>query len=267
MNRILPFLAGLCLSGYSSTGQTPVLSAGAFSRANSLVAQPAYPSIDQNPAGIGGIASGFLLFNYLKIVPVEGFHTTGVQGIFRAGMFNYGFSVDSFGDRHYRENRAAVALARKQDRVSLGLKMSYAGVHTAGMGSRKTLSGEAGMVITPASFISLGLSVMNFTAAKIDENHSFPVVLAVGAVLHTNEKVNLSGQLDYRTGGRAEVRFGMAYQIRDQLGFSAGINPEMRSVHFGTNVLAGRYGFLYAIATHPYAGIAHHTTFMYKLRD
>lgn len=267
MKRLIFILTGCCLLSHISPAQFSVLGADAFGRGNSLVAVPGSASIYHNPGGIAGDTSGFLSFNYLKAMPVEGFHTTGVQGIFRAGSFNYGFSVDSFGDRYYGENRVALALARKQGRVLMGVRISYAGIHTAGMGSRKILFGEAGMIVSPAPLVSLGLSLMNITAAKSYEEYAFPVALAVGAALHPNEKVNLSGQLDYRAGGCKEVRFGLAYQVREQLGFSAGINPQMRSVHFGTTVLAGRYGFLYGIATHPYAGAAHHATFIYKLRD
>lgn len=267
MKRFFLSLTGLCLFSCYCPAQFTLLGADAFGRANSLVAVPGFSSIYQNPGGIGAETSGFLAFNHLKILAVEGFHTTGVQGVFRGREFNYGFSVDSFGDRHYRESRAGLALARKQGRVSLGVKMSYMGIHTAGMSSRKTLLGEVGMVVTPVPHVSLGLCLINFTSARLYEGHPFPTVLAIGAALHPNPKVNISGQLDYRTRGEAAVRFGLHYQVREQLGFSAGINPEMRSVHFGTNVLAGRYGFFYGVATHPYVGLAHHTTFIYKLHE
>lgn len=267
MNRTLSLFAGFCLLAHFSPAQFTVLGADAFGRANSLVAVPGYSSIYQNPAGIGADTSGFLAFNYLKTVPVQGFHTTGVQGVFIGNGFNFGFSIDSFGDRHYRESRAGLALARKQDRVSLGIKMSYVGMHSAGMGSRKAFLGELGMVVMPVSRVSLGLSLINFTSARFSGSRPFPVVLALGAALHPNPRISLSGQLDYRLSGKPVVRLGLHYQVRDQLGFSAGINPEMHSVHFGAHVRAGRYRFLYGIATHPYVGIAHHTTFIYQLHD
>lgn len=123
------------------------------------------------------------------------------------------------------------------------------------------------MVVAPVPYISLGLSLINFTGAKFYQGHPFPVVLALGAAVSPNPKVNISGQMDYSTGRGAALRFGLHYQVREQLGFSAGINPEMHSVHFGAHVRAGRYRFLYGIATHPYVGIAHHTTFIYQLHD
>ncbi|MBX2951387.1 MAG: hypothetical protein KF870_02705 [Leadbetterella sp.] len=263
-NTILLF-TGLCLLPYSSSAQFTVLGAEAFGRANSLVAVPGFSSMYQNPGGIGVDTSGFLSFNFLKILPVRGLHTTGVQGVFRGRGFNYGFSVDSFGDTYYRESRAGLALARKQDRVAMGVKISYIGV--SGVGPRSAFLGEIGMVVTPVPMVSLGLCMVNFTSAKFYDDHPLPTVLALGAGIYPNSRVNLSGQLDYRVGGGAALRLGLDYQVRKQLGFSAGIDPEMRSVHFGTRVLAGRYGFLYGIATHPYVGIAHHTTFIYKLHD
>lgn len=265
MKSTILFVTGFCLLPYSSVAQFSVLGAEAFGRANSLVAVPGSSSVYQNPGGIGMDTSGFLAFNFLKILPVEGFHTTGVQGVFRGRGFNYGFSVDSFGDTHYRESRAGLVLARKQDRVSVGVKMSYMSV--SGTGSRSAFLGEIGMVITPVPLVSLGLCLINFTSAGFYQDNPFPTVLAAGISISPNTSVSLSGQLDYRTGGRAVVRLGLDYQVRKQLGFSAGIDPEMRSVHFGTRVLAGRYGFLYGMATHPYAGLAHHTTFIYKLHD
>ncbi len=267
MKRFFLSLTVLCIFSCYCSAQYIQLGADAFGRANSLVAVPGFSSIYQNPGGIGAETSGFLAFNYLKTLAVEGFQTTGVQGVFRGRGFNYGFSVDSFGDRHYRESRAGVALARRQDRVALGVKMSYMGIHTAGISSRKTFLGEVGMVVTPMPYLSLGLSLINFTSAKFYEGRPFATVLALGAGIYPNPKVNISGQLDYRSGGGTTVRFGLNYQVREQLALSAGINPEMRSVHFGTNVLVGRYGFFYGVATHPYVGIAHHTTFIYKLHE
>jgi len=265
LKKILLFIPGFFFFTFHSLAQFSVLGADAFGRANSLVAVPGFSSIYQNPGGLGGITAGFLAFHYLKILPVEGFHTTGVQGVFTGKWLNYGFCADSFGDRHYRESRAGLALAGNRDHVSVGLKVSYAGAHPAGAGTRKTLTGDAGMVVTPVPALTLGLCLFNFTSAGFYNRE--PVTLAVGAALRADQKVQFSAQMDYRTGHRAVMRFGLHYQVREQLGFSAGIDPEMRRVHFGARVLAGRYGFYYSIATHPYAGIAHHTTFIYTLHE
>ncbi len=256
------FFFALCFSTCFSHAQFGVLGADAFGRANTMVAVPGYSSLYQNAAGIGEATGAFLAFNYLQILPVEGFHTAGVQGVFTGKTLNYGFLADSFGDRHYRESRAAVALAHRRDRVSLGVKASYMSVHSSGMGTRNAVTGEVGMLVRPSPVFSLGINLMA-SPAWVEGR---PVVLAVGAGVSPHPDIQISGQVDYGMRGSA-MRLGLHYRVREQLAFSAGVDPAVRSLHWGTRILAGRYGFLYSIATHPYAGIAHHTTFIYRLHE
>lgn len=265
MKRILLLLAGFCLPALVCPAQVSVLGADAFGRGNSLVAVPGYSSIYQNPAGIAREPVGFLAFNYLRILPVEGFHTVGLQGVFVRKHFNYGFSMDSFGDRHYRETRAGVAMARAQDRVALGMKLSYLGF--SGGGTRSAVVGEAGMIVRVLPYLQLGTRIRYGNTYPEAGGATVPAVLTFGAGLSPNAKVNLSGQVDYWSKRSAEIRLGLHYRPRDQLGFSAGAYPAGRSLHFGTDVVIGRYGLIYSIATHPYAGIAQHTTLIYKLHD
>ncbi len=256
------FFFTLCFSTCFSYAQFGVLGADAFGRANTMVAVPGYSSLYQNAAGIGDATGSFLAFNYLKILPVEGFHTAGAQGVFTGKTFHYGFLADSFGDRYYRESRAAVALAHRRDRVSLGVKALYMSMHSPGMRTRNAVAGEVGMLARPSPAISLGINLVA-SPAWVEGS---PVVLAVGAGVSPHPNIQISGQVDYGDHG-STLRLGLHYRVREQLAFSAGVDPALRSLHWGTQILAGRYGFFYSIATHAYAGIAHHTTFIYRLYE
>lgn len=247
--------------------QYSFLGADAYGRANSLVAVPNYSSVYHNPSGIARLTHSFLAFNYFKTLPVEGLHTVGLHGVFKNDIVDLGFSADSFGDKYYRESRAGLVLAKKMDKVSIGLKGSYMGISIHDLSSRNTFLGEVGMMVTPSKFFSLGLHLVNFTAARLYGDVSLPVLLSFGGAINPSPKVSISSQIDYPFNTKPVVRFGMNYQIRPELGLATGVNPEMKTVNFGANVVIKKYGILYAVGTHPHVGLAHQFTLIYKLHE
>lgn len=267
MTRILLILFSLCLFYDDAACQYTFLGADAYGRANTLVAVPAYSSVYHNPGGVGALNHSFVSVGYFRALPVAGLHTVGAQGVLVNKLLNVGFSADSFGDKYYRESRVGAVLAKKMDKVSLGLKMSYLGVSVDELSNRNTVLGEVGMIVTPSRFFSLGLHLMNFTSAKLYGDVNLPTVISFGASINPGDKVNISSQLDYILNQKPKLRVGLNYRIREELALSTGINPEMRSVHFGANVLIKQYGFCYAVATHPNVGLAHNLSLIFKFGE
>jgi hypothetical protein len=267
LTKSLHTLLVFCLFCSKVFGQYSFLGADAYGRANSLVAVSTFSSVYHNPGGVGSLDHSFISVGYLRTLPIEGLHTVGAQGVYVNKALNIGFTADSFGDKYYRESRLGAILAKKMDKVSVGLKMSYLGVNIDELSSRNTLLGEAGMMVTPNRFFSLGLHLINFTGARLYGDVNLPTVVAFGLAINPSDKINISSQVDYILDHKPKLRLGLNYKIRDELALSSGINPEMRSVHFGANVLVKRYGFFYAVATHPNVGLAHNLSLIFKFNE
>lgn len=250
-----------------SSAQFSFLGADAHGMANTHVAIPAYSSVYHNPAGIAAFNQSFLSVNYFKTLPIEGLNTIGAQGVFSNSLLDVGFTADNFGDQYYRESRAGLILAKQLDKVSIGVKGSYYGVNIEDMSSRNGFIGEAGMLVNPSRFFSLGLHVLNITGTQLYTDVYLPTVVAFGAAIHPDEKLTISSQADFVTGQKLVYRFGLSYQIREALGLSSGVDPELRSLHFGLNMFVKQYGLNYAVSSHPNVGLAHHLSFVFRFNE
>jgi hypothetical protein len=243
------------------------LGAGAYGRANSLVAVPDLSSIYQNPAGIAYLDGNFAAIALHKTLPIEGLLMLGAWGNFKTKALSIGISADNFGDQYYHETRLGLAAAKKMDKVSMGLKFSLMNNAVKEMSSRQTFLGEFGILAVPSKFFSLGLHVVNFTRAKLYESQPLPTFVNFGIGLNPSKKINISGQVDYPVGEKPLLKMGLSYQIKESLGLSAGINPNLNSVHFGLNLDIKKYKFSYAVSTHPNVGLSNHLTLALLLNE
>jgi hypothetical protein len=251
----------------SAYSQYSFLGADAYGRANSLVAVSTFSSVYHNPGGVGVLNQSFVSAAYFRTLPVEGLHTVGVQGVYANKLLNVGFTADSFGDKYYKESRIGAVLSKRLDKVSIGVKFSYLGVSIDELSNRNTLLGEAGMLVTPNKFFSLGLHLINFTGARLYGDVNLPTVVAFGVAINPTDKINISSQMDYILDDKPRLRMGLHYKLRKELGLSTGINPEIRTVHFGTNIMVKQYGLFYAVATHPNVGLAHNLSLTFKFGE
>ncbi|MCF8325189.1 MAG: hypothetical protein K9I84_09550 [Leadbetterella sp.] len=250
----------ILLSIISAKAQYTYLGAGAYGRANSLVAVPDLSSIYQNPAGIGYLDYHFAAVAIHKILPVEGLLTVGAWGNIKSNIVNIGFSADNFGDEYYHETRIGLAAAKKMDKVSMGIKFSLLNNAIKEMSSKQTLLSEFGILATPSKFFSVGLHVVNFTRAKLYAAQSLPTFVNFGIGLNPSKNINISGQIDYPIGEKPLFKLGMSYQIKNHLSLSTGVNPNLNAVHFGVSFDVKNYRFAYAVSSHPNVGLSNHIT-------
>ncbi len=251
----------------STNAQYTNLGASAYGRANSLVAVADISSIYQNPAGLGYLNYNFAAVAVHKTLPVEGLLTIGAFGLLKTKPLNIGFSADNFGDDYYHETRIGLAVAKKLDKVSMGIKFSLLNNAVKEMSSKQTLLGEFGILATPSKFFSVGLHVVNFTRAKLYESQNLPTFVNFGIGLNPSKKINISGQIDYPVGDKPYLKLGMAYQIKDNFSLSTGVNPNLNAVHFGVSFEVKKYRFAYAISTHPNVGLSNHITLAILLNE
>jgi hypothetical protein len=232
-----------------------------------LVAVPDLSSIYQNPAGIAYLDYNFASVAVHKTLPIEGLLTVGAWGNIKSKIATIGFSADNFGDEYYHETRVGLAVAKKVDKVSMGIKFSLLNNAVKEMSSKQTLLGEFGILATPSKFFSVGLHVVNFTRAKLYESQTLPTFVNFGVGLNPSKKINISGQIDYLVGEKPFLKLGMVYQIKDHLSLSTGVNPNLNSVHFGVSFDLKKYRFAYAVSTHPNVGLSNHITLAILLNE
>lgn len=251
---------------HTSSAQYTSLGAENYAMANSLVAFPNRTSIYNNPAGMSFFKETSLGLSYFRVLPVEGFNTLGAWATTHKKGFSFGFSADSFGDQFYKESRAGLAISKKLDKVSMGLKFSILNNKIEEVSSKQTFLGEFGIIVTPHRFFNLGLHVVNFTRASLYSSQDLPTIVSTGAILNLSKSARFSIQLDYPLNRKPELRTGLQYTVRPNLKLMTGINPVQKTVHFGLGGVFDNKSFDYAVATMPSVGLSHQFSLHYKIR-
>jgi hypothetical protein len=237
--------------------------ADVWGQANSAVAKPSLASVYTNPAAMSFFKADGIGVGFQKILPLAGFQTVGLWGQYTLKVGTIGISADKFGDELYHESRIGMAYSKKIDRISLGLKASYLNNGIEGLSSKQTLLSEFGILTALNSQLNVGLHVINLTRAALYDSQVLPTVINVGLSWMPSEKVNFTSQLIYPVSQKPNIRLGMCYAIRPNLSISSGVDPNVRSIHFGIGINLQKFKFDYATNTHPNFGLSNNVSLQF----
>lgn len=184
--------------------------------------------------------------------------------------FSYGtcgVSLDRFGDGLYNEQRLGIAYSHQMDRVSLGMKASYAQVAVAELGARGRFVFEFGGIAELTPKLWLGASVYNFTQARLAayEDERIPTVLRAGLSWRPLPQLMLNAETEKDVDYAARFRGGIEYQLAKPFFVRIGISTNPGTNHFGFGVKHNWLRFDYALRTHPTLGLSHHLSLNYQL--
>ncbi len=231
-----------------SFSQFQVLGAENAGVAFTQVAKSSFSSFYSNPAGIGYFKSNHFGLIFQQTVPVQGFATIGMLGNFCFPKFNVSLGVDNFGDKIYHESRAGLAVAKKLDRVSMGLKVSYLNVGIQDFSSKGAILGEFGIMAYLNKYFTAGMHVYNFTRAEVFNQRNLDTKISTGLYFKPFEKLNFTVQSDYFLTKKIFVRAGLTYKPNQNFEFNTGVNPALGAVHLGSQLMIKKYKLMYAAA-------------------
>jgi hypothetical protein len=202
------------------------------------------------------IKDSYLAVGVHKHFDIKGFNTTGIWGQRASEKLSVGFSLDQFGDKLYHEARLGIGLAKKIDRIALGLKTSYLNTGIQNMSSRQTLLTEFGIMTTLSQKVNLGFRAINLTRARLYESQPLPTLLSLGIYFVPYSKLGLGSQIDYAVGTKSVIRAGLNYKLTPQFTALVGVSPSSKSLHAGVSFKLKKYQFQYAIANFSGIGLS-----------
>jgi hypothetical protein len=198
---------------------------------------------------------------------MDGFTTVALAGVMPVSYGTYGITIDRFGDRLYNEQRLGIAYGHQLDRVSLGVKASYAQVAVSELGVRGRFVFEFGGIAELMPKLWMGAYVYNFTQARLAayQDERIPTVLKAALSWRPFPQLMLNAETEKDADYAARFKGGIEYQPARPFFLRVGVATSPGTHHFGFGMKHNRLLFDYALRTHPTLGLSHHLSFNYRI--
>ncbi|SOE20843.1 hypothetical protein SAMN06298216_1324 [Spirosomataceae bacterium TFI 002] len=240
-------------------GPEPIGARG-WGMGNAMVALPQDQSVFYNPAGVGFLDNNFASASFHAPLDLPRLSTAGLNTNIALKPLNLGLGIERFGDHLYNESKIGITLAKKIDRIALGIKGSYFNASAQDVNSNSTVLMEFGVMAMLQSSLRIGFHAYNITAAKLFLDQRIPTVLRGGFAFEPSEKITITGEVESIPSEFTFVKAGLEYQIANFLALRTGINSRVKSNHFGLGYMGKKWNLDYALHTHPSLGLSNHLT-------
>lgn len=247
------------ISAVGQIGPEPVGARG-WGMGNAMVALPQNQSFFYNPAGVGFSTNSCVSASWHAPTDLPQLSTAGINTSFALKPINIGLGMERFGDRLYNESKVGVAIAKKIERIALGLKVSYMNSSAENVSSVSTFLTEFGIMAALSEKFRIGFHAYNITAAKLFADQKIPTVLRAGFAFEPDAKVAITAEAESIPGEMTLIKAGLEYNIFDFLALRTGINSGIKSNHFGIGYMSSKWDLDFAVHTHPSLGLSNHLT-------
>ena len=194
---------------------------------------------------------------FAAAIPVKG-------GTFGISLHNYGYTL-------YKENKYALAFAKKLgENFSAGIQIDYLNTYIGeNYGSKKMLTAEIGFIIRPSKCLSIGAHIYNPNRTKISAyaNERIPTILKLGANYKFSEKVTVAFQADKNIYQDLQFRMGFEYSPAKDFFIRAGIGTDPAQSSFGFGFIVKAFSIDIASSWHPVLGFTPVTSLTYKFSN
>ncbi len=251
----------LKLSVFETFSSTPFpIGARSWGIGNAVVAMPHEQSFFYNPAGIAFAENSHGFAAYHSRFDVPGLGNAGVGAVLKANGVTIGIGFDQFGDELYNEVKGGIAFARKQGRVSLGVKVSYFQATVKDLVAKNTVLTEFGVMADIRDNFRVGFHGYNLTGASLFASQNLSTVLRLGFSYQPSKQISLNTVAEKSTFYPLNVKAGIEYEIRESFFLRSGVNSLANTFHFGTGMRLKHLQFDYAVGSSGSLGLSHHLT-------
>ncbi|MDP5120433.1 MAG: hypothetical protein NWQ46_02475 [Spirosomaceae bacterium] len=227
---------------------------------NAVVAMPHEQSFFYNPAGMAYAENSHAFAAYHSRFDVPGLGNAGVGAVIKTNGINIAVGFDQFGDELYNEVKSGIAVARKQGRISLGVKVSYFQATVKDLIAKNTILTEFGIMADIRDNFRIGFHGYNLTGASLFASQNIPTVLRIGFSYQPSKQISLNAEAEKSTLYPLNIKAGIEYEIRPKFFVRTGINSLTNTIHFGTGMRLRHLQFDYAVSSSSYLGLSHHLT-------
>ena len=255
----------LTISGALAQNALNYTGARSWGMGNAMVALPNHQSFFGNPAGLAFLDGTSVSSSYDSRFELADLNTVSITALRATKRFAVSVGAERFGDRRYNETKIGLALAKSTGRVALGVKASYLGAVAENYTSTGTLYTEFAVLAKLHPSVQLGFLAKNITGARWFASDPLPTELVLGGAFSPTRQILFTADAGYIPGVRWSFRSGLEYAMKEQLFLRTGINPVLKTNHFGVGYAFNPWTLDYAVNTHPSLGLSHHLSLNFKL--
>ena len=180
----------------------------------------------------------------------------------------FGISLNNYGYALYKENKYALAFAKKLgENFAAGIQIDYLNTYIGeNYGSKKMLTAEIGFIIRPSKYLCIGAHIYNPNRTKISTyaNERIPTILKLGANYKFSEKVTVAFQADKNVYQNLQFKMGFEYSPAKDFFIRAGIASDPAQNSFGFGFILKAFSIDIASSWHPVLGFTPVTSLTYK---
>jgi hypothetical protein len=192
---------------------------------------------------------------------------TGTAGlIIPAGKSSIGAVYSNFGYTDFKREMAGLACGMKlSEKISAGIQVDYFSEKTSEEYNKyQSVTFEAGVIITPAENIILGIHLFNPIPNSLRKNF-LPVRIRVGAGTYLNKSLFTGIESEMSSGSNLIIRTGFEYEAAKKLWLRGGFSSNNNSFCFGLGYLIKAAQLDFGFTTHEKLGVTSSASVIFKI--
>lgn len=254
----------------SSSGSDPFFTVSGASEAGmsySCVTGPGFWSSFHNQALLPFNTSASFGINYQNRFNITELGTRSAGVIIPAGKAGLGAIYSNFGNKDLMRHSAGLACGLKlSEKISGGIQADFFYEKTAGeYHERRSLSFEAGLLITPSEKIRIGFHIFNPVPNSLRNNY-LPSSIRAGAGIWLSSALFASAEAEMSTGGNLILKTGFQYEPAKYVKVRGGFSSESNSFSFGIGYLMKFAQLDLGFSTHDRLGVTSSASIIFKLK-
>jgi hypothetical protein len=254
----------------SASGSDPYFPAAGAAESGmsySCVMRPGFWSSFHNQASLPFNTSVSFGFNYLNRFNISELGTRSAGLVIPAGKAGLGAIYSHFGYKDLMRHSAGLACGLKlSEKISAGIQTDLFLEKTAGeYNERRSLTFEAGLLITPSEKIMIGFHLFNPVPNSLRRNY-LPSAVRAGAGVWLSSILFACAEAEMSTGRNLTLNTGFEYEPSKNLKIRGGFSSENTSFSFGIGYLLKLAQLDLGFATHERLGVTSSASIVFKLK-
>lgn len=226
-------------------------------------------SIFNNPAGLVATEGISGVFSYQTLLNFAPFNTVMAAVNSETPWGSAAFGVYRFGDEIFSNQMASLAFARKIGIMSLGAKANILQYNIDGFGKRAVFVGEMGVLAEFTPELHFGAHIYNFTQSvvAIESQERVPTLIRLSLNYKAADNLDLFLEGEKNVEDKPDLRFGLAYEIIENLSLRTGFSTQTNRHSFGAGFKIKRFTVDYAVRSNRTTGSTHNFGLTYQIRE
>jgi hypothetical protein len=261
------FLIFLFSSASGSDPYFPHAGAAEAGMSNSCVMRSGFWSSFHNQALLPFNTSASFGFNYRNSFNISELGTRSAGFVIPAGRAGIGVIYSHFGYKDLMRYSAGLACGLKlSEKVSAGIQTDFFYEKTAGeYNERRSLTFEAGLLITPSEKIRIGFHLFNPVPNSFRKNY-LPSSIRAGAGIWLSNMLFACAEAEMSTGRTLIIKTGFEYEPAKNMTIRGGFTSENTSFSFGIGYAIKFAQLDLGFATHERLGVTSSASIIFRFR-